>query len=373
MIDLAWLSLAALVLVIIVSCTSTVNPGFLSIALAWVIGVYLAPFWGRKFAIGEVLAGFPTDLFLTLVGVTFLFTLARDNGTLDQVVRVALRGCRGNTGLIPLAFFGLSLGVASIGAGNIAAAALIAPLAMVVAERARISPFLMTLMVAHGCVAGALSPIAPTGIIANGLMSRMGLSGFERQNYLYNLFANTLAAGVAFLIFGGWRLFSQSHDDGQTDGGSPASTQAMTPRHWVTLAAIASLVVGVVGFQVHVGMGAFVVAVILTLARHHQRQTCGRVAALERDHDGLRCDGLDLAAGEDGRDRPVHDVPGPVRHASVGHGPDRILHRPGLGLQQHLGRGPAGLPAQRAGPGREARRRQPAGDHLIDPDRRPPG
>ncbi len=134
MIDLAWLSLAALVLVIIVSCTSTVNPGFLSIALAWVIGVYLAPLWGRKFAIGEVLAGFPTDLFLTLVGVTFLFTLARDNGTLDQVVRVALRGCRGNTGLIPLVFFGLSLGVASIGAGNIAAAALIAPLAMVVAE-----------------------------------------------------------------------------------------------------------------------------------------------------------------------------------------------------------------------------------------------
>ena len=45
----------------------------------------------------------------------------------------------------------------------------------------------MTLMVAHGCVAGALSPIAPTGIIANGLMARMGMSGFERQNYLYNL------------------------------------------------------------------------------------------------------------------------------------------------------------------------------------------
>ena len=61
---------------------------------------------------------------------------------------------------------------------------MIAPLAMAVAERAKISPFLMTLMVAHGCIAGALSPIAPTGIIANGLMARMGMSGFERQNYL---------------------------------------------------------------------------------------------------------------------------------------------------------------------------------------------
>jgi di/tricarboxylate transporter len=267
MMDLAWLSLAALVLVIILSCTTKVNPGFLSLALAWVIGVYLAPLWGRKFSIGEVLAGFPTDLFLTLVGVTFLFTMARANGTLDQVVRVALRSCRGNTGLIPLVFFGLSLCIASIGAGNIAAAALIAPLAMSVAERAKISPFLMTLLVAHGCVAGALSPIAPTGIIANGLMARMGLSGFERQNYLYNLLANTLAAGLGFLIFGGWRLFSKIHEDDEADGGTPSPIPSMTLRHWVTLAAIAILVVAVVGFHAHVGMGAFAVAVVLTLAK----------------------------------------------------------------------------------------------------------
>ena len=109
MIDLAWISLAALVLVIVLSCTTAVNPGFVSLALAWVIGIYLAPLWGRHFTVGEIMAGFPTDLFLTLVGVTLLFTLARDNGTLDQVVRTALRGCRGNAGLIPIVFFGLSL------------------------------------------------------------------------------------------------------------------------------------------------------------------------------------------------------------------------------------------------------------------------
>jgi di/tricarboxylate transporter len=267
MIDLAWISLAALLLVIVLSCTTSVNPGFVAMALAWVIGVYFAPFWGRNFTIGEVMAGFPTDLFLTLVGVTLLFTLARDNGTLDQVVRTALRGCRGNAGLIPIVFFGLSLSIASIGAGNIAAAALIAPLAMAVADRAKISPFLMTIMVAHGCVAGALSPIAPTGIIANGLMARMGMPGFERQNYLYNLLANTLVAGLGYLAFGGWRLFSQVHDDGQTRDGVPRSKIAMTWRHATTLAMIALLVVGVVGFRVHVGMGAFAAAVALTLAR----------------------------------------------------------------------------------------------------------
>jgi Na+/H+ antiporter NhaD/arsenite permease-like protein len=267
MIDLAWISLTALVLVIVLSCTTAVNPGFVSLALAWLIGIYLAPLWGKRFTIGEVMAGFPTELFLTLVGVTLLFALAQGNGTLDQVVRTALGVCRGNAGLIPIVFFGLSLGIASIGAGNIAAAALIAPLAMVVADRARISPFLMTLMVGHGCIAGALSPIAPTGIIANGLMARMGMSGFERQNYLYNLLANTLAAGTAYLAFGGMRLLRRTDEDERSDQGTSGPAAPMALAHWITLAAIAVLVTGVIGFQVHVGMGAFAAAALLTLIR----------------------------------------------------------------------------------------------------------
>ena len=261
-IELAWISLAALVLVVVLSCTTTVNPGFLSIALAWLIGIYVAPFWGRRFTIGEIMAGFPTELFLTLVGVTLLFTLARGNGTLDQIIRAALAVCRGNAGLIPIVFFALGLSIASIGAGNIAAAALIGPLAMAVANRAMISPFLMTLMVGHGCIAGALSPIAPTGIIANGLMSRMGMSGFERQNYLYNLLANALAAAAAYVALGGLRLWRQ---EPQNDLTGP--TVLMVRRHWFTLGAITILVSAVVGWQVHVGMGAFAMAVLLTLAK----------------------------------------------------------------------------------------------------------
>jgi di/tricarboxylate transporter len=265
--DLAWISLAALVLVIVVSCTTTVNPGVLSLALAWVIGIFIAPLYGHHFRINEVLGGFPTDLFLTLVGVTMFFSLARVNGTLDQVVQVALQVCRGNAGWVPIGFFALSLGLASVGAGNIAAAALISPLAMAAAERMKISPFLMTLTVAHGCVAGALSPIAPTGIIANNLMVRMGMSGFERQTYLYNLVANTLAAGAGYFAFGGWRLFFRRDTAPPTDDSSSPPVSAMKAQHWVTLGTIALLLIGVVCFQVHIGMAAFTAAVLLALGR----------------------------------------------------------------------------------------------------------
>src|SRR3954470_21020867 len=209
--DLAWISLAALVITVVISCTASVNPGVVALVFAWLIGTYLEPAGGKAIGLKGVVAGFPSELFLTLAGVTLLFSQADANGTLARVTRAAVRGCRGNAGLIPVAFFGLALVLASIGAGNIAAAALVGPMAMAVADRAAIPPFLMTIMVAHGAVAGALSPIAPTGIIANGLMARMGMSGFEQQTFLYNLAANAAVAAAGYLLFGGWRLFGRSY------------------------------------------------------------------------------------------------------------------------------------------------------------------
>jgi di/tricarboxylate transporter len=261
--DLSWISLVALLITIVISCTTTVNPGFLAIAFAWVIGVYLGhPPIGLK----AVVAGFPAELFLTLVGVTLLFAEAQGNGTLDRVARLAVRGCRGNVGLIPVAFFGLALAIASTGAGNIAAAALVAPLAMSAAARVGIPPFLMTLMVAHGSVAGALSPFAPTGIIAGGLMERLGMPGHGGRIYLANAAANAAVAALGYVLFGGWRLFGRYEVPDDAGNAEPEPQEPFRPRHAVTLALIAGLVVAAVGFKVQVGMGALALAIVLTLA-----------------------------------------------------------------------------------------------------------
>lgn len=273
--DLAWISLAALVVVIVASCVTEVNPGILSVVFAWSIGVYLAPALGRAIGPKAVLAGFPTELFLTLVGVTALFAQAQVNGTLERVARLGVRCCGGNVGLVPIMFFGLTLLLASIGAGNIAAAALMGPTAMAVAGRAGIPAFLMTIMVAHGAVAGALSPIAPTGVIANNLLGRMGLSGFGWRIYAYNLLANAFVALVGYFLFGGGRLMglvAAGHGNSGRFAVDPLESpggDAMPLRwqHGITLGVITALVVGVVGFGVHVGMGAFAGAALLSLIR----------------------------------------------------------------------------------------------------------
>jgi Na+/H+ antiporter NhaD/arsenite permease-like protein len=270
--DLAWISLAALLLVMVVSCTSAVNAGLLAIALAWILAIYIAAAIGSPLTMTDLVAGFPTDLCLTLVGVTLLFAQAQVNGTLARLARFAVRGCRGDVGLIPVMFFLFSAILSSIGAGNIAGTALIAPLAMTLAQRAGIPAFLMAVMVAHGALAGAVSPLAPTGIIADKLLqNELHLSGYEIRLYLYNLIANALVGVVGYLLFGGWRLFGRTfHDDRlskRDDIEDQTCHESWSWANLATLVVIGALIVGVIFFQVHVGMGALAGAVMLTLLK----------------------------------------------------------------------------------------------------------
>jgi Na+/H+ antiporter NhaD/arsenite permease-like protein len=261
--SIAVLSVAALALAIVVSCVTTLNVGVLAVALAWLVGVIIG-----GMPVGTVMGGFPSQLFLTLAGVTLLFTLAQGNGTLDKLAHHAVRSCRGNRGVIPIMFFILAAGLASIGPGNIATAALMAPMAMATAGRVGIPLFLMAIMVGNGANAGSLSPIAPTGIIVNGVMERIGMDGYEIQTYLYNVMAHAVVAFGGYFLFGGWKLFRIHTPVPDEVSDVPAADEApLETRHWITLTVIGILLVSVIFFDVNVGMGAFAAASTLVLFR----------------------------------------------------------------------------------------------------------
>src|SRR5258705_13515323 len=296
--SLAAISLSALVVALVISCFSEINIGILAIVFAWIVGVY---FGGMK--VEQVIAGFPTALFLTLVGLTLLFAQAQVNGTLDRFARRAVHLCRVNAGIIPMMFLVMTSFISSIGPGNVASTALMAPLGMAVAGRFNISPFLMTIMIANGASAGSLSPVAPTGVVVNGLVAKMGITNVQWPIYLNNLMIHTIVAFAGYFLFGGLALFARGGAvaaapvaaagvgampngafAGSDSGDDPTRTNAavrasdrhpsLTPddtrfaaRHWLTLAMIAAPVVGAIVFQVNVGMAAFACALVLTFAR----------------------------------------------------------------------------------------------------------
>ncbi|MGD2168506.1 MAG: C4-dicarboxylate ABC transporter, partial [Gammaproteobacteria bacterium] len=199
--SLAWLSVGALVLAVILSCTTSINIGVLAIALALIVGVGIG-----DMSADAVIAGFPTDLLFTLVSVTLLFSIANCNGTLAHLTDRAVRLCRGNALALPIMFFTVGFVIATIGAGATPASALLAPPAMAAAARVGIPPLLMAIMAGNGVLAGTLSPFSPTGIVAHGVMERIGLGGYAWETFAYNALAHLLVGVAGFALLGGWKF-----------------------------------------------------------------------------------------------------------------------------------------------------------------------
>ena len=187
-------SLAALLAAIVLSCTSRINVGLLAMAMAWALGAYT----GR--APDVVLAGFPASLFVTLAGVTLLFSLAEENGTIGLLANRLVDAARGSVRAVPVIIFAIAGVVATLGPGSIASVALVAPLAMAIGRRTGIPPFLTALMVANGANAGNLSPLSAVGVIANSRMAAAGLGSHEWKVFAANFLAHALVSVVAFAV-----------------------------------------------------------------------------------------------------------------------------------------------------------------------------
>ena len=216
----ALMSLVALVIVVGISCVNEeMNPGFLGIFFALIVGAFWANITATK-----ILSLFPTNLFLILTGITFLFAIAHTNGTMSKFTTNALRMVKGKTELIPFVLFALMSLVTAIGPGNIATIALFAPVCMPIAGRIKLSAFCMTLIVAGAVQGAAFSPLAPTGIISNGLIAKMApampeliktmsLEAIGWKVFWNAFFVQGFVNLAGFFVFGGWAWFKAQKKD----------------------------------------------------------------------------------------------------------------------------------------------------------------
>ena len=183
------------------------NVGFLGIAFGIIVGGVFAGTPASK-----VMNAFPLSLFMILVGVTFLFGMAQTNGTMEKLTAYSIRACKGNTALVPIIIYILATFITTIGPGNIAGCALMAPVAMAIASKVKMPAFLMTLLVVGACNGAAFSPFAPTGIISNGIIAKCAPELGIPADYLNTLawkihFNSTIAQGFVniggFFVMGG--------------------------------------------------------------------------------------------------------------------------------------------------------------------------
>jgi di/tricarboxylate transporter len=195
------ISILALVAIFVLATTLSVNMGALAFAGAFLVGTLA----GGLDADG-IFAGFPGDIFVVLVGVTYLFAIARANGTTDWLVAAAVRLVGGRIALIPWVMFVVTGALTAIGAVSPAACAIVAPIALGFAARYNISPLLMGAMVVHGAQGGGFSPISVYGTIVNGIVERNNLPGSPVVLFLASLVMNLAIAVILFVLLGGTKL-----------------------------------------------------------------------------------------------------------------------------------------------------------------------
>ncbi|MGH8040002.1 MAG: SLC13 family permease [Stenotrophomonas sp.] len=286
-------TIIGLVIMFIVATALPINMGAVAFALAFIIGGIFVGMEGK-----EVLGGFPGDLFLTLVGITYLFAIAQKNGTIDLLVHWAVRAVRGRIVAIPWVMFVITAVLTAFGALGPAAVAIIGPVALRFAKQYKINPLLMGLLVIHGAQAGGFSPISVYGSITNGVVQKAGLEVTEMAVFLTSLGFNFMMAIICFFAFGGVALMRrgavavggaelalaggpqassrqfaiEGHGALVSAGGGTLSNDpdaldavGMTRERLFTLVGLVGLGVAALIYNLNVGLVSITVAVVLAL------------------------------------------------------------------------------------------------------------
>jgi di/tricarboxylate transporter len=257
--------LIGLVVMFVIATVFPIKIGFLGFIGAFLVGAIAFGFDDK-----EILEVFPSSIVLTIIGVTYFFGMAKQNGTIDLMVNACIRAVRGRVYLIPWVFFLVAAFLTSLGTFSPAAVALIAPAAMNFAGRTRMSPLVMGIMTINGAHAGAFSPISVSGVLVRDIVEDSGLTLDPWQLFLSSFGINTLLSILTVVTYA---VASRVRALEYTATGSvrtvgpnavKAETIAPTRTHLFTLALIVAILLVVLVFHQPISFVAIAAGVLLS-------------------------------------------------------------------------------------------------------------
>lgn len=247
-------SLIVLVAVIALSVITKKNAGILAIMAAFIFSS-IAAANGVDINVGKIVAtGWPMTVFFIVLATTFLFGIANLNGTTEALSQNIACLARGNAKLLPVLFFILGAAVSAAGAGGLIVA-VIMPVALYVAVENGISIIMMSLVTMGGIMVGGLSPLAINGIVAKQLAEEQGLTDYNSMWLAYGV-SMTIFSALAYFLFGGLKLKKMEQ--------KPVFVR-FDKKQVMTLSAIVLVLVGVIFFELDIGLMCFTCAGVLLL------------------------------------------------------------------------------------------------------------
>lgn len=262
----AIIALVVLAAVFLIGTISKLQMGIAAIVAATLVGPTL---FGESVA--DIESGFPLGLFFTLVGVTYLFSIATSNGTVNWIVGQGLRLIGGKARWFPFVMFGVTALLTAIGAATPAAAAILMPIALSFSKRNELNPLPMAMAIVQGATAGSFSPMGVYGIIVDSVVNRSG----EELTTLYRPLATwAIVFLVSFLIFlVSWFMYRQpapvnedaDPEEIMLEEHPQLQGRETTFERIATIGGILLMALLVLAFGLDVGLTALAVGAALTL------------------------------------------------------------------------------------------------------------
>lgn len=194
----SFLILIALVLAIYLGNKFEVNTGILALGFAYLIGAFVI-----GMSVNDILATFPTRLFMVIFGVSLFFNFAVVNGTLEKLAKLLLYYSRNFTKFLPLPIYLISALVSGLGAGFFTTVAVMTTISMAIADEAKINKLTAAIAISLGSLSGANFPVSSQGVIFTNLLRETSLTEMAEPltqaiflaTFIYPFFV------ILFLIF----------------------------------------------------------------------------------------------------------------------------------------------------------------------------
>ncbi|MCX5401233.1 SLC13 family permease [Streptomyces sp. NBC_00102] len=277
--SMADVSIVVLVALFLATLVPRFNIGLAALPAAFLVGL------AADRTADQVTAFFPGDFFVLLVGITALFAVAQINGTLDWLLDGVLRLVGGRALLVALVPFLVGAVLTAVGTLPAAATAIVAPVALGLAARYGIPPFIAAVLGVTGIISGLLSPLAVFGTSANHLGDKMGLDlpgSAPVTFFLGGLLAGLVVCAACLVV--GYRTGAMPRGRltpvGESDAGGTAGEDARGTAgeesdgrgpsplwgRYLTLGCLLAVVVLSVGFDINIGYLGLTAAVVQQLA-----------------------------------------------------------------------------------------------------------
>ena len=259
--------LVILVVMFVVATKWPLNIGVMGLVASFGVGYFMLGMSDK-----EILADFPASIVLTIIGVTYFFSMAQRNGSIDIIVQTCVRMVRGKTMLLPWVFFLLAAALTALGTFSPAAVALLAPAALGLAYESRIHPVVMGAFVINGAHAGGFSPLSVAGVLVHDIALKNGFPISQGGLFLASFALNFILSVLTIVVFAllGRLLDKQGNE---YTGLDTARTGRPTGQQIFTLFLIAAILVCTLGFHMPIGFVALSAGLLLAFVNIKEHKT----------------------------------------------------------------------------------------------------